>query len=164
MVYTFIPLYIRDSGFGVNITGWVLFLVVVPLILLEVPAGHLADKFGFKKFFVTGFLIMAALGISTFFIKSPIIILTLLILASVGAAFVEPLREAYFFEAIKKQDEVRFYPIYRVALPFGQLAGPLIFSTILLLTKTNYNILFAVIGCLMLIAAFAAMFLKDIRK
>lgn len=163
-LYTFIPLYIRDSGLGVNVTGWVFFLAVIPLILLEIPAGNLADKFGFKKFFIIGFFIMAFCALATYFFSSPIPILTFLILGSIGAAFVEPLREAYFFKLTSLKNELRFYPIYKTALPIGQLVGPLIFSTILLFTNTNYKALFLSLGIMMLVAALCAIFLKDLKK
>jgi len=68
----------------------------------------------------------------------------------------------YFFEAVKSKDEAAFYPIYRMALPIGQLFGPILFSTVLLFT--NFKFLFLFVGILMLIPAFFAIFLKDIKN
>lgn len=160
MVYTFIPLYINDSGFSVEIVGIVLFMVVLPLILLEVPAGSLADKIGFKKFFFIGFLIMSLLAVSTFFVSSPIIVLTMIVCGSIGAAFVEPLREAYFFEITAKKNEGRFYPIHRIAIPLGQLLGSIIFSTFLLFS--TYHYLFLFIGILMFIFSVISLFIREV--
>lgn len=161
MIYTFIPLYINDSGFSVETVGIVLFMVVLPLILLEVPAGNLADKFGYKKFFFFGFFLMSALAVLTFFVNSPIIVLTLIVCGSIGAAFVEPLREAYFFEITAAKDENRFYVIHRIAVPIGQLLGPLIFSTFLLFS--TYRYLFLFIGTLMLIFSMISLFIKEVK-
>lgn len=161
MIYTFIPLYINDSGFSVETVGIVLFMVVLPLILLEVPAGNLADKWGYKKFFFFGFLIMSILAASTFFINSPIIVLTLIVCGSIGAAFVEPLREAYFFEITAKSNENRFYSIHRIAVPIGQLVGPVLFSTFLLFS--TYKYLFLFIGTLMFIFSIISLFIKEVK-
>ena len=161
MIYIFIPLYISDSGFSVETVGIVLFMVVLPLILLEVPAGNLADKLGYKKFFFFGFLLMSIVAASTFFASSPIIVLTLIVCGSIGAAFIEPLREAYFFEITAKSNENRFYSIHRIAVPIGQLIGPVLFSTFLLFS--TYRYLFLFIGILMFIFSIISLFIKEVK-
>ena len=118
IIYTFIPLFIKDSGLSTRIIGYVLFAVAIPLIILEIPIGRLADKTGFKKYFFLGFFIIGLFAVLTYFFN-PVITLILIILASIGAAFLEPLREAYLFRKLKDGRLKADYPIFRTAVDIG---------------------------------------------
>ena len=161
MIYTFTPLFIKDVGLSTRVIGYVLFAVAIPLIILEIPLGRLADKTGFKKYFFLGFIIMGVSAILTYFFSINLALL-FIILASIGAAFLEPLREAYLFRKLKHSQLKYEYPVYRTAVDIGQILGPVIFSTVLLYTNFRFLYLFA--GILMLLFGFVMLGLKDIRK
>ncbi len=158
LFYTFIPLFMANSGLNASQIGIVLALVTVPLILLEVPAGKLADKFGYRKFLFLGFIILAIAGLLASF-SSIYFALGFIILGSFGAAFLEPLREAFFFKTVSAKDEADFYPVYKTALEVGRLMGLFLFSTILL--YTNYNTLFLFVSFCVLIFAFLMLLLRE---
>ena len=147
IIYTFLPLYLAQEGAAQSITGYALFLVVLPLIILELPVGKLADKLGFKKFFNFGFLILMLCAALTYFVQNYFFVIGLLVFGSVGIAFIEPLREAYLFKTIKKKDTVRFSTIYATAFDVGSLISPLMLSSILY--YTNFKITFLSVAVFM---------------
>jgi MFS family permease len=157
-IYVFLPLFMIGNGFGTKEIGLVLGLVTVPLIILEVPAGKLADKFGYKKFLFLGFFIIAASVLASLFVSVKIAI-ALFIIASLGAAFIEPLGEALFFKVVKRDDEIPFYTIFRTSPTLGRIIAQLSFSTILL--YSNFKILFVSIIVMMIVAGLSMLFLKE---
>ena len=155
LFYTFLPLYMNDNGLSKSQIGIVLALVTIPLILLEIPAGKLADKFGYRKFLFLGFIILSIAGLFASFSGVNLSII-FIIMGSFGAAFLEPLREAFFLKSVSDEDEIDFYPIYKTALEVGRLLGLFVFSTILLYFRYNILLLFAsfillIFGLLMLL-------------
>ena len=115
-----------------------------------------------RKLFFTGFLLIGLFGAATFFFSDIYIKLLFFILTNLGVAAVEPLKESYFFEVMrKKSDETRFYPIFKTSSDIGHLTGPLIFSTVLLFS--DFNIMFLVASIIMIGYGILALFMKEIR-
>ena len=85
---------------------------------------------------------MGVSAILTYFFSINLALL-FIILASIGAAFLEPLREAYLFRKLKHSQLKYEYPVYRTAVDIGQILGPVIFSTVLLYTNFRFLYLFA---------------------
>ena len=158
--YIYLPLYMRYQGFSLSYIGYALFAMVIPLVLFEIFAGRLTARIGYRKVFFMGFMIIAAAAIATYFV-SPLLTIILIIIASTGVAFVEPLRDAYFFAYIKRSDELRYLAPYVTHHEAASLTGPLILSSILLLT--NFKIMFVVLGGFMLIFAVSSLFLKELK-
>lgn len=121
----YIPLYIVQQGFGDRVVGWVIAGGILPLVLLEKWVGSRADKKGVRRYLAFGFFFLAIM--TALFTSLPwvTIILILMAVANVGAAFVEPLQETYLFTVIKKKDEERFYGVYNTADPLANILGPL---------------------------------------
>lgn len=159
--YIYLPLLIKQAGFGEDLIGYALFALVIPLLLLEIPAGKLADKFGYRKFFIAGFIIMAAFLIATYFVNSIYLLVLFVILGSIGVAFIEPLKEAYFFKIVDKKDEVRLFTIHRTALQIATLISPLIYSTFLFFVSMKQ--LFVVAGFFILLFIIPAIMLKNLK-
>ncbi len=161
MIYTFTPLFIKSNNLSTSIIGYLFFAITIPLILLEIPIGKLADKHGFKRYFFFGFIIIAIAAILTYFF-SIFIVLGLLTLASIGAAFLEPLRETYLLKKVSKEDLPHRFAIYRTSVDIGQIVGPVLFSTILL--YSNFRVLYLVVGLLMFIFALYSLKIREIKK
>lgn len=157
--YIFMPLFANTNGFSAKAIGIIMFLAVIPLTLLEYPIGKLADKNGFRKYIALGFFILAFLMLFTY-LTNPFYTLVLIVLASgLGAGFIEPLTEAYFFKEVKaKEKEQGLYPVYKTSVRMGDLVAPLLFSTILV--YFNFKILFVVVGLSMLFFSLIALKLK----
>lgn len=164
LIYTFTPLFLKSIGMNEMFIGILLSLIIIPLLVFEIAVGFLADRHGYRIFLFLGFIIMAVFSMMAALVSSIYIFAALIILACIGASFVEPLREAYYFKAVPRADEARLYPVFRTAFQFGTMIMPLIYSGTLLLTGNNYPSLFIVASILMLLFAGSAWLMKSVRK
>ena len=138
LIYLFIPLLIVRQGLSTVWIGYFLFAIPIPLILFEYTFAKLAGRIGFKKIFKMGFLIPCIFALLCFFVSNIYIILTLLILASVGLAMLEPTTEAYFFDILREKEELRFYGPYNTTISINNLIGRFLPSLLLLFLPFKY--------------------------
>jgi MFS family permease len=162
----YIPLYLHVAlGISWNDLGWMLAIALLPFVLLEYPAGAIADVlFGDKRLMVAGFVIMgfsfgliALIGVATPFS----IILIVLLLTRTGGALVEAMAEGHFFRRVSEQD-AETVSVFRMTRPVAALTAPILGSALLALF--GYYWLFLVTGALLLFAGILAAFhIRDIR-
>lgn len=126
----YIPMAITDLGFGQDTVGLVLSLSMIPVIILEFHVTDGARLHGVKKFFITGYSILIVC-LLLFTVVSTSMLIKLMILINIGAAFIEPIKEYYFFQHVKPEDEDRLFGILTAAYPFAYIAAPLM-GTLLL--------------------------------
>ena len=104
------------------------------------------------------FVILGFVALLTYF-TNPFYTIIAIILASFGGAFVEPLKDAYFFKEIRsKEKQNRLFPIFKSSADVGSLLAPALFSTILL--YLDFKGLFVFAGVLMLLFALVCLKLK----
>ncbi len=159
LIYVYIPLWLATKAVSEAVIGYALFLVVIPLIALELPIGKLADKKGYRWLLALGYVIMAIFGLIAAYTESYIILIALFVIGCFGTALVEPLREAFFFKITKKPDEVRFFSVYRTAFDLGYVIAPLFYSTILF--TGSYKFVFMGGAACMLVFSILALGLKE---
>jgi len=153
VVYVYFPLFIINRGLDETAVGIFLAGVTIPLLLFEKFAGRIADQYGINHPLIFGFSLLGVAGISAFFINDQTyLVLLFFILASIGAAFIEPLQEMYFFQATDEKEENRLFGIFYTSNSLAKFIMPLLASSIILFFKFEY--IFFVIGILMLMIAF----------
>ena len=166
LVPFFTPLYLASV---LNIPwselGWVYALTIIPFIVLEYPAGWIADHvYGDKELMAIGFLVMgsatAAIAFTT--AATPLVaIAVVLVVTRIGAAIAEAMCETHFFRRVSDRD-ANTVGVFRMIRPIGALLAPL--SASLLLIVSNFNIMFFVTGCAIIVIGVAAsLSIKDIR-
>ncbi len=160
LIYLFMPLLILREGFDSLFVGVFLFLVSVPLILLEYPFAKLAGKKGFKKIFIIGYLIIAVVSFICFFISDIYLLFFLFFVSGVGLAMLEPTTEAYFFDIAKGDDEYRFYGPYNTTIDFNGFAARILASVSLIFLP--FKFLFILFGALMLLMFLLSFRVKEI--
>tara|TARA_Y100000034_G_scaffold46233_1_gene56859 strand:- start:10995 stop:12179 length:1185 start_codon:yes stop_codon:yes gene_type:complete len=141
LIYTYIPIYILNNGFGKEVIGYFLAAMTIPLILTEYSFGKLAGKIGFKKIFILGYLVIGFFTTLAFFFSNIYIILALLILASFGAGMLEPTTEAYFFDMITKEQRDKFYGPYNTTINLNAFMGRVFAAILLLLLPFRFTFL-----------------------
>lgn len=144
----YLPLYLHTVlGLPWSTLGFVLAITLIPFVLLEYPAGWLADtKFGDKTLLAAGFVITGLAFASFAFVTAatPLITIVVLLLAMrIGAVFVEAMTESHFFRRISSAD-VEAVSVFRMMRPLGALITPIV-GTILLSAGT-YGGLFVISG------------------
>jgi len=160
LIYIYIPIYIIESGLKSSVVGYFLFAVVIPLILFEYYFGKLTAKVGFKKIFLTGYILLSIFALSCFFISNIYVILLLLVCASIGAAMVEPTTEAYFFDIITKDQRDKYYGPYNTAIDVGNSLATFFGAIILLFLPFKFIFIFFAVS--MFIFAMLSLKIKNV--
>jgi MFS family permease len=163
----YIPLYLHNVLLiPWSTLGWMFAVMLLPFVLIEYPAGVLADRWeGDKGFLASGFLLTGlSFALFAFLDKlSPLYLILLLLVASrVGAALIESMTEGHFFRSVSERD-TETVSVFRMARPLAALCAPIAGSV--LLAYGGYEWLFVVTGCLVLIAgSLAVLGLNDSRR
>lgn len=145
--------------------SWIFFIMLLPYVFVEYPAGWLADRFiGEKQLLLAGFLIAGGALVSLSLLQpgaSLLLIAGILFLSRVGAALIESMTEVHFFRRVSEND-VNSISIFRGVWPVANVVGPLVGSAIL--TFGTYTHLFAITGCILaFVGGIATLFVRNLR-
>lgn len=163
----YIPLYLHGVlGMPWSTLGWMFAVMLLPFVLIEYPAGYIADRWlGDKELLIAGFIITGISFASLAFVTSSTslwIILAVLVASRVGTALVEAMIESHFFRRVSVEDE-NTVTLYRMTRPLAALTAPLLASIILAVTG-SYLIFFISMGVLILCTGLgSAYFIRDVR-
>ena len=154
----FVPLYLHNVlGIPWSELGWILGIALIPFVLIEYPAGWLADtRIGDRFLLAFGFVLMGLSFASLGFVSVHthiLIIVAILLVTRTGAALVEAMAEGHFFRRVSDAD-TSMVSVFRMIRPFGALVAPIVGT--LLLSVLGFSGLFAVSGFLILIVGFSA--------
>ncbi|MFA5155747.1 MAG: MFS transporter [Patescibacteria group bacterium] len=141
----YVPLRLfQDLGMSWDTLGWIFSVMLVPFVLIEIPAGVIADKYlGEKEILFAGFAIIVISLLLFYRIATPNAWLwaAVLFASRVGAALVESMRETYFFKIVDA-DEVGYINIFRTTGPLGYIIGAGLGVLILSFFPLHYLFLF----------------------
>lgn len=160
----YLPIYLNQTvSFSWPEIGIILFIMLIPYILLEYPAGKLADKyFGEKEIMAIGFVLSAASTAALFFFSEPILWVwaAILLLTRAGTALIESMTETYFFKQIDG-DDTSILSIFRMLRPLGYMVGPFLAGLLLLIV--SIQTLWLILAFIMLCGVFSAYALEDTK-
>lgn len=162
----YIPLYLHNVlNMPWQTLGWMFSIMLLPFVLLEYPAGWLADrKWGDQELLIGGFILMAAALVGLAFVGPDTIVLVILIILVMnraGAALVEAMSEGHFFRRVSETDAATV-SLFRMTRPVAALTAPVVGS--LILSVSGYGTLFVVTGVLIgVIGVTAALRIRDIK-
>ncbi len=161
IIYT--PLHLRNLGFEPWEIGQIFSVMLLPFVLLQYPAGWLADKIlGEKEILTIGLIILSLVTASLCFVNSATAWhwMLLLFATRIGASLIEIMRDTYFFKKIDFRD-VHLTALFRNTIPLAYIVAPLLAT--LLLAFFPMNILFLFLGFITLTGLFASLTLKDTK-
>lgn len=162
----YIPVYLHAVlGIPWSTLGWMFSIMLIPYLVIEYPAGWLADKIlGDKELMVAGFLIAgsALTAVSTITpYSSPLYILTILLATRIGAALIESMTEGHFFRRVSEKD-LFSVSVFRGVWPLASIIAPL--SAGLILYASDYQTFFVLTGMFVATTGVASSFLiRDFR-
>jgi MFS family permease len=162
----YVPLYLHNAlGVPWSELGWILAVMLLPFVLLEYPAGAVADVLlGDKRIMVAGFVItgftfglIASIGAAT-----PLsLLLIILVLTRVGAALVEAMAEGHFFRRVNEENTATV-SVFRMTRPVAALIAPVLGSALLALA--GYGWLFMITGgVFVFVGVLFALHITDVR-
>lgn len=148
IVYT--PIYLLELGFSWSEIGGMFTIMLIPFVLLQYPAGILADKkFEEKDMIVVALLIMGLSTTGIFFLSSKdfAVWTAVLFLTRIGASLIEILRDSYFYKRIDHTN-VDIVDFFRSVRPMAYILGLLIATPIVYMLHIRY--IFPLVGILLL--------------
>ncbi len=158
------PLYLTTVvGFSWKTLGLILSIMLIPFVLIPLPAGRYADSvLGEKEFLIGGFLTaaVAALFFSHVQSSSVVFFAVILFVSRIGASLVETMCESYFFKQVTDSD-AGIISVYRNMLPVAYVVGPLL--GMIVFTIGSYTLVFAGAAFIMLAGAVLSLTVKDTR-
>lgn len=161
-VVVFVPVYLHTViGFSWSDLGIMFSIMLLPFVIVEIPAGIIADKYiGEKEMTFLGFAIITISLLLFFFVKStnPFIWGTILFFSRVGAALVEAMRESRFFKIVDVEN-VSHINFLRTSYPLGYLIGSALGVLILSFYEIQY--LFIFLAVLFLFSFYFVYIIKD---
>lgn len=160
----YIPIYLHQNlGIGWESLGLMFSVMLIPFVIVEIPAGIIADKYlGEKELLFAGFLILTLSLFLFFYIKTNLFLvwISVLFFSRIGAALVESMRETYFFKIVDVKD-IDHINVFRTATPLGYIIGSGIALLILLFSPLNY--LFLIMAIIMLSGIGFAASIRDTK-
>lgn len=160
----YMPIYLNQYiGFSWPTIGIMFTFMLLPFVLLELPAGTIADKYlGEKEILIIGFLILIASCALFFFTKSTSVIVWALILflSRCGAALIEIMRETYFFKVVDVK-HIDFINFLRTSRPLAWIIGAGLGTLLLLFYSLQY--LFIFLAIILFLGVYFAWRLKDTK-
>ncbi len=141
----YIPFHLlHNFGMDWHTLGIVFSIMLIPFVLVEYPAGIIADKIlGEKEMLFTGFVILIISLFLFFYLNTASVIIWTIVLffSRIGAALVQAMQETYFFKIIDVED-VEIINIFRTSSPLAYTIGPSIAILILYFFPLQYLFLF----------------------
>ena len=143
------------------VIGIIFTMMLVPFVLLQYPAGILADKkIGEKEMIIIALLIMAAATLSVYFIHSMSVLVwgAALFATRVGAALIEILRDSYFYKKVDGHD-VDLINFMRTSMPVAYILSTAMSTIFILVFSLKFA--FILVALVVLSALYPAFKLQD---
>jgi MFS family permease len=160
----YIPIYlIQNIGLNWEQIGIIFTIMLVPFVLIQYPAGYLADKyFGEKEMLFIGLVLMGSTAIIMGFLNTSDLVIwsIVLFISRIGASLFEIMRETYFFKKVDV-DNIDIINAFRSTIPLAYLVAPALAITIIYYSQLNY--LFVVMGVILLLGLWPTLTLKDTK-
>lgn len=158
----YMPLYLLFmKGMSWSEIGFIFFFMLIPFVVLQYPAGRIADMYiGEKELIIFSLVIMVIFTAVIPFVQTTDWVLWALVLfgTRVGAAIIDVLRDSYFYKKVDAHN-VSLIDFFRTARPIGVITASGI-SFVLLLFFSMKAVFFLLVFILLL-AFFPAFRLHD---
>lgn len=159
VIYT--PLYLLSLGIQWKDIGIIFSIMLVPFILLQYPAGRLADKkLGEKELLILALFLMGVSTLTVYFINSSAVAVWAIVLFStrIGAALLEILSDSYFYKRIDGGD-VDIIDFFRTARSVAYITASVL--SVFLLLFFPLKTVFLLIAVVVFSALYPAFRLSD---
>jgi MFS family permease len=125
MIVALLPQRVMDLSGSVTVVGLLASVFAITYVLAQLPIGHLADKIGFKKILITGYLICTVVGLLYLGAKTPTQILMGRFLQGIGEVPIWALAPA-LLSLQYAETKGKVIGLYNASLHLGLCIGPLI--------------------------------------
>lgn len=158
----YMPLFMRSIGVSWGEIGLIFTIMLIPFILVQYPAGVLADKkFGEKEMLLIGFTIMACSLVVMYIFASASFAFwaSILFVSRIGAALVEAMLDSYFYKQIT-EDDISIINFFRTTRATAYIVSSLVIGGVLLICG-DIRLIFVVLFIVVLFGLIPTILLKD---
>ncbi len=120
----YVPIVVIENGFSSETLGIVLSLGILPYIIIESFIGRLIKRFGVKVWLTVGFMSFAVFSAFATFI-SGYALLAIFVLWQISGACMEACHDLLFFNSMPKEQQSRFYGVFRTSVNFPSVIAPI---------------------------------------
>lgn len=120
---TLVPLYLDRLRLGPGVIGWVLAGNLMATGLLAIPAGRVADRFGFRRTFLVGSAGLVAGGAVLAWAREPWLILAATVLRGLGFALVIVPGEPFLAAAAVGGAREALFSLHYALVVFATMLG-----------------------------------------
>jgi MFS family permease len=125
MIVALLPQRVIDLSGSVSVVGLLASVFAITYVLAQLPIGHLADKIGFKKLLIAGYLICAVVGLLYLGAQSATHILMGRFLQGIGEVPIWALAPA-LLSLQYAETKGKVIGLYNASLHLGLCIGPLL--------------------------------------
>jgi len=135
----YVPIVIIEAGFTKDILGLVLTAGIIPYIILAMPVGRLAKKYG--KVFTKGGMAFGFIAYSLcsflLYFTGGWTMLALFVIWQIPGAVQETLNDMTFFNVAKGNDRARFFGIFNTSKKLPRILTPLMAALFIVVFDTT---------------------------
>ncbi len=151
MQMLYFPLILASFNVNMGLIGLMVALLILPLILFEIPFTRMSKKIKTKNYIVMGFVVSSIAVTLIYFFYSEYAIFALFMVSALGAAMIEPFKDAYILKHTPAHKVDVFFGIYKTSQFMGYFIAPVIASVSIVFLGMQG--MFLVIGPVLLIFA-----------
>ena len=121
----YVPIVVIENGFTSETLGIVLSLGILPYIVIESFIGRLIKRYGVKIWLTIGFISFAIFSVFATFL-SGYALLAIFVLWQISGAFMEACHDLLFFDDMPKDQQPKFYGVFRTSVNFPSVIAPIL--------------------------------------
>ena len=121
----YVPIIVIENGFSNETLGVVLSIGIIPYIIMDSFIGKLIQKYGVRIWMTIGFVSFAVFSMIAM-IASGYTLLTVFVLWQISGAFMEASHDLLFFNGMPKQEQSRYYGIFRTSVNVPSVVVPVL--------------------------------------
>ena len=132
------PLFLIGAGLSVVWVGIFIAATQLPLIFIQFKLNWFVKNIGMRKIMIYSFFYLMLVSLILFFYSEVYFAMIILMTTSFAIAFIEPLKEIYFFKNVTALEEEKTYPIFHTSFSTGEIFGKLLFAGVLLILPNSF--------------------------
>lgn len=141
----YVPIIVIEQGFTASTLGWVLTLGILPYIIFDLFIGNVVRRVGSKLLMTIGLSSFVVLATLATFVHGWAL-LAIFVLWQISGAFMEPVHDLLFFDNTQKNEQDRFYGVFRTTAYLPNVIAPILGAACIALTGATSSVWFVSIA------------------
>ena len=121
----YVPIIVIENGFSNEMLGIILSVGIIPYIVINLFIGKWIQRYGVKTWMTLGFLSFATFSVLAMMV-SGVALLGIFVLWQISGAFMEACHDLLFFNDMPKQEQAKYYGIFRTSVNVPSVIVPIL--------------------------------------